>query len=138
MDSRPGAHVENVETCLAGRAQLSPAEPDSWQKPRVVDGFVKIQGRCCENHETRKIHAFSGVSGRCFELAGRPCVFPCFLVGANAEDVDTCLTVGQTGLDEGSGDENFASPGARLSALKCGRSLRSAPNGCVRLPPWCF
>ena len=42
----------------------------------------------CENHEnTWNIHAFSGVSGRCFELAGRPCV------GANAEDVDTCLIV---------------------------------------------
>ena len=24
-------NVENVETCLAGRAQLSPAEPDFWQ-----------------------------------------------------------------------------------------------------------
>ena len=41
--------------------------------------------RCCENHEnTWTVHAFSGVSGR-------PCVFPCFLAGANAEDVDCAL-----------------------------------------------
>ena len=34
MDSRPGANVENLETCLAGRAQLSPVEPDFWQRFR--------------------------------------------------------------------------------------------------------
>ena len=41
MDSRPGANVENVETCLAGRAHLSPAEPDL---PSVFAGFVWVPG----------------------------------------------------------------------------------------------
>ena len=70
MDCRPGAQVENVETCLASRFLMA------------LYGF--------KDALLRK----SGVSGRCFELAGRRCVFPCFWVGASAEDVDTCLTVG--------------------------------------------
>ena len=51
MDSRPGANVENVETCLAGRAHLSPAEPsgsvfgEPVEKPSVFAGFVWVPGR---------------------------------------------------------------------------------------------
>ena len=43
VDSRPRENVDHVETCLAGRAHLSPAEP--VEKPCVFAGFVWVPGR---------------------------------------------------------------------------------------------